>query len=153
MMTKTRAVALFAAGAALLSLSGCFALEAPDNDLVAIRRDGTELELALCRDLVVKRILVTEFANGQESSVIDWYDTSTMQAGDVVNTRNLGSESGVGFDFQPSGWIRVLYSNESKTAPQSAIGYFDIPDGGVPTQAWLRPGGGETDTPCEQPST
>jgi hypothetical protein len=146
-LPRSIAVALTAA-AIVGSLSGC---ERVFVGPLAVKRDGQQLLIAVCTDVVSTRLLAESRnveANKPWVRFVDVSETFAFSSGQIVST-GTGGDVSVSQSVQPdlsSGSDIVVTLQAKKSTGFGAA--FEIRGGALSETKWLHPNGDLTTLPC-----
>jgi len=120
----------------------------------AIRRDGTDLQVAICRDMIVNQIRASYKGpeRGEEwTSFWKVKGSYGFKSGDRISSDAAlaGMEGGLwGSPPQKSGG-RISISFWGDSQENTIDGIFRVPADGLSEDGWLRTNGSVTDAPCD----
>jgi hypothetical protein len=140
------AICLAVAGTTLV---GCVPLGEPKDLGIAIRDSDGELEILVCREAEVSRVILSTRRQGDDwQRVWDQAVEMPLAVGDTLSSMDLADPSEV--LRQPglsAGTELEVIINTSSGLP--FLGIFQIPDAGFSEAEWLFADGNMTSTGCE----
>lgn len=132
----------------LLLLSGCD--QFPSDDM-ALQVRGGSMILVLCEPLEGKEVTMQERLDGDWATFYKSFDEFSFSVGDeIVIGGDEGDSLDTTIDRLPSSKegtdISILLGGRGADRLRGAL---TIPEGGVPSEGWLRPDGSQSESPCD----
>jgi hypothetical protein len=137
------------------ALSGCVLADPGTNGYANLRRDGTDLEVAVCIDVAVGSIYLNQQAPEDEDSTAFWkaqYPPRELSAGSTLSTDTTATPPVQGeFREKPrldAGDTIFVALSESSDAIPDVTAQFTIPKQGLSDTQWLHEDGSLSEKAC-----